>query len=76
MQVDGEMLDTLLNDEQPMIRKWIGDYIEKKGSQQWEGDDILLESAETYFEGSLVDTILERLSGLASRAVNGRTISL
>ena len=75
VQIDGEMLDTLLNDEQPMIRKWIGDYIEKKGSQQWEGDDILLESAETYFEGSLADTILERLSGLASRAVNGRTIS-
>ena len=75
VQIDGEMLDTLLNDEQTLIRKWIGEYIEKKGSQQWEGDDILLESAETYFEGSLVDTILERLSGLASRAVNGRTIS-
>jgi len=71
VQVDGEILDTMLKDDRDFVIGWIQEHLEKKGQQVWEGDETLDTS-----QNSLQDAILVKLDRLARLAMNGKTISM
>ena len=75
VQLDGEILNTLITDDLPLIREWIEDHVTTRGNEAESDIPLFPEIEDAIFTKSLPEFILKRLRRLARTAMNGKLVS-